>query len=402
MSVTTLVREPKFLKRLRSIYPASKLVPTGEVQIPRSHERGDHIGTAFDYLYRLLIARAAGMPYPHLYWEADRALSLISPHDDETSYSIECQYTGKILHFTAHKSGMGVKRHIWAFQALSNAKDLAADYHANGDLTDDLIWAFFQLSYLEVVVRGGPNKAVHIDTDKLSTRDVGAISELRTLIEAADLHGLKITSNLLLSPTLSAEALTYGGAPDLVVDGWICELKVVTHFGDASKWFDQLVLYAVLTAMGGFEIGQADFWTATGSKRRDVVRSAVVIKGIAIYFARHAQWVRISLDDLFNMEQIIEIGKLLCRELKHESFRKSLLEDLQTNMCVRTRSAKEDIPLTVLQSATLDRLRQECEILPAKLSTQEVRALGVLRKRGLARLGPARDEVFYRPVWIPC
>jgi len=63
MSVTSLVRDPKFLKRLRSIYPASKLVPTGDVQIPRSHERGDHIGTAFDYLYRLVIARAAGMPY---------------------------------------------------------------------------------------------------------------------------------------------------------------------------------------------------------------------------------------------------------------------------------------------------------------------------------------------------
>ena len=401
MSVTSLVREPKFLKRLRSIYPASKLVPTGDVQIPRSHERGDHIGTAFDYLYRLVIARAAGMPYPHLYWEADRALSLISPHDDETSYSVECQYTGKILHFTAYKSGMGVQRHIWAFQALSNAKNLAAAYHTNGDLTDDLIWAVFQLSYLEVVVRGGPNKAVHIDTDKLSARDSIAISELRTLIEAVDLRGLNIRSNLALSPMLYAEDLTGGGAPDLIVDGWICELKVVTHFGDAKKWFDQLVLYAVLTAMDGFDIWHADFWTASGSKRRDMVRSEVAIKGVAICFARHAQWVRISLDDVFNMEQIIEIGKLLCRELKHESYRKSLLENLQANMCVRTRSAKEDIPLTFLQSATLDRLRRECEIAPAKLSTPEAHAIRALSKRGLARLAPVKESP-YRPVWIPC
>ncbi len=401
MSVTALVRDKTFVKKLRSIYPAYKLLPTGEVQVPRSHERSDHIGIAFDYLYRLVLARVAGMPYPHLYWEADRALAQISPHDDETSCSFECPITGKIHHTTEFVDGMGVKRHLWAVDALSTAKSLAAHYHVQGEMTDDLLWAFYELSYLEVVARGGPHKAVHIDIHKLSERDVAAISELRLLVETVDLDGLKITSNLLLSPTLPAAKLTSGGAPDLIVDGWICELKAVTYFGDASKWFDQLVLYAVLAAMGGFEIWGVDFWTSTGSKRTELLRPEVWIKGVAIYFARHAQWVRMSLDDIFTMEQIIEVGQLLCQDLKDEKFRTSLLDDLQAFICVRTRSAKCEMPLTVLQSAALTMLRRERGVIPAKLSTPQAHAMRALSKRGLARLAPVKESP-YRPVWIPC
>lgn len=86
MSVTSLIREKQFLTRLRAIYPAHPLKPVGSLLVPKKHPRSDHIGTAFDYLFRIVLCREAKLPNPHLLWDADRAPRRLSPGDDDVAY----------------------------------------------------------------------------------------------------------------------------------------------------------------------------------------------------------------------------------------------------------------------------------------------------------------------------
>lgn len=395
MSVTSLVREKKFLARLRAIYPAHQIKPTGDFLVPKTHERSDHIGTAFDYLFRIVLARAAKLPTPHLLWDADQAPRCISPRDDELAYS-EVFPWGKTGHFSRSEDGIGAKRHVWAHQVLANAKRDAAAYHESGLITADLLWACYQLSFLEIVVRGGADKAMHIDPEKLSTPDESAIEELRQLVELVDLRGLQIRSSLFLAPALEVNALADGGAPDLLVDGWVCELKVVTSMSDARRWTDQLVVYAVLAAMGGFDLTNTDFWTASGSFVPSVIRGESSVKGIAIYFARHAEWVRVPLDDLFTKEQLLQVGQLLCERLQENEpgrrFSRVLLANLSNYLRVRSVKAKCSANLTNLQQATLARLKSEGIIPGRNLSTSEAHAMRALNSKGLAYPVPIGSE----------
>lgn len=392
MSVTSLVRDKQFVARLREIYSAFQLRPVGSVRVQRTHELSSNIGTAFDYLYRIVLAKAAKLPTPHLRWDADFAARLMSPTDDYLAYKDE-PYPGKIFHFSRFVAGLGVARHIWVHQVLANAKMEAAAFHDAGLVTDGLLWACYQLSFLDVVVRGGANKAMFIDPEKLSVPDISVIDELRQLVGLIDLGGLRIRSCLFLSPTLELEALVCGGVPDLFVDGWVCELKAVSTMSDATKWTDQLVVYAALAAMGGFAIVDSDFWTRSGSYVPRIIRSESAVKGIAIYFARHAEWVRIPLDEVFTREQLLQIGQLLCERLdvdeQGNKLRRELLSMMNNSLRVRPAKAKGVAlnDLTGLQQTTLARLTRAVSIHWTKLSKSEALAMRALSTLGLAYFG---------------
>ena len=388
MSVTSLVRDKSFLKRLRAIYPARRLTPAGPIRVAREHERSDHIGTAFDYLFRVVLARAANMVQPHLLWDADFAPRRMSPQDDELAVSMTFP-GGKTIHGSRFQAGVGTRRHVWAHGVLAEAKRQAAAFHENGVLTDALLWVCYQLSFLDLVVRGGSDKAMHVDPEKLSAPDQCAIDELRRLVELIDLTDLRIRTSLFLAPTLEADDLTGGGAPDLFVDGWVCEIKAVTSLSDAARWMDQLVVYAALVAMGGFSLRNGDRWTASGSFMPRVVRHEAPVVGVAIYFARHAEWVRVSLDEIFTIEQLLKVGSLLCEPLKRSDAesnadRQTLLTDMAAFLRVRSSNATGEGKLTALQQSTLDRLKREERILSQDLSTSDAFAMNKLRAKGLA------------------
>lgn len=392
MSVTTLVRDKEFVMRLREIYPAYQMKPLGPIRVQRTHKLSSHIGTAFDYLYRIVLAKAAKLPIPHLRWDADFASRLISPADNFLAYRDE-SYPGRTFHFSRSVAGIGAKRHVWVYQVLANAKIQATTFHDTGFVTDELLWACYQLSFLDVVVRGGSDKAMYIEPEKLNVPDISAIDELRQLVGLIDFSGLKIRSNLFFSPTLALEALAGGGVPDLFVDGWVCELKAVSTMSDATKWTDQLVVYAALAAMGGFDVADSDFWTDSGSFVPEIIRSESAVKGIAIYFARHAEWVRISLDDAFTKEQLLQVGLLLCERLDVDDqgnhLRQKLLAMMSNSLRVRPAKGKKISvqDLTSLQQTTLARLKSEGFIHRTKLSKSEALAMRVLGALGLAYLG---------------
>jgi hypothetical protein len=313
MSVSDMVRDKSFVARLRMIYESPAMRPVGPLLVAPSSKRSDHVGTAFDYLFRIVLARAANLRTPHTSWTADKGASLISAGDDMLAYTRTDVY-GEVWRLGRPVRGLGVKRQVWAYDTLARAKRQAAEYHSNGSMTNELIWSCYKLSYLELIVRSGPRNIDNIDPAVLDVPVAAIVGELRGLVELIDLKGLNIQTALVLGPIPNAADLTSGAALDLFVDGWVCDLKVVTRFGDASKWIDQLVLYAALTAMEGFSLGEADFVSPADSGI-DLLRRSPEVVGVAVYFARHAEWVRLQLWDFMTKRQMLGVGELLCRRL---------------------------------------------------------------------------------------
>jgi hypothetical protein len=332
MTVVGLVRDKSFVAKLRKIYPAYALKPTTELLLPARHDEPSYIGLAFDYLYRIALARDHGFAAPHLRWEADWAPACISPDDNNVMTRV---FYGQQMDrsYTVRRDGIGLKRHLWSLRVLLEAKTAAAQFHHDGKLTDDLVWTMFKVGYLEMVMRAG--KAEAIDPDALDLPNQRAIDELKGLLDLARSQRLNAANCLYLDPGLRAQRLAGGASPDLFADGWFCDLKVVTRLGDAARWADQLVLYAALCALGGLDLSRTDGWTGArdSSSSKHATLAALMdvnpqelpagrmqvdrwprIEGIAAYFARHGQWVVVPRSRLLNTVQFEAVKSLLCAQ----------------------------------------------------------------------------------------
>jgi hypothetical protein len=303
MSVTGLLRDKNFVNQLRNIYPAYALKPSNDLLLPPRYTTPSLIGTAFDYSLRIHSARLHKFKHPHLSWEVDGIPLVLSVMDDI------CFLPKKIAGFyvSDHQKGLGARRLIWALDVLRRAKVLAIEYHKYGQLSNDFLWAMFQISSLEMVMRS--RKVEYLQPDQLDEPDSVVIDELRSLIELAETSKLKVNYGIYLSPGLRSDFLTYGASPDLFVDGWLCDIKAASRFGDAYRWTDQLVLYSALAQLSGFNLQRTDCWNASynnhyGSK----------VNGVAVYFARHGEWVAVPMAKLVNPSQLKAVQTLLCKQ----------------------------------------------------------------------------------------
>jgi hypothetical protein len=303
MSVTNLLHDKKFVSELRAIYPARAIKPKNELLLPATHKNSSQIGIAFDYLFRIHLARQHKFRHPHIMWEVDQIARVLSSHNDFV-------YSGrKIAGYRMDnlQKGLGVKRIVWSLEVLKQAKVLAADYHSHGNLTDDFLSVMFKISYLEMVVRS--RKEEYLDPDLINSNDQLAINELRQLFELARTSRLKVANNLFLSPRISSDFLTQGASPDLYVDDWLCDIKVVSRFGDTYRWTDQLILYAALAKLAGFDIRRTDYWNSLHNGWRYWPN----LNGVAVYFARHGEWVAIPMADLVSNRSLNLVQDLICK-----------------------------------------------------------------------------------------
>jgi hypothetical protein len=303
MSATGLLRNKQFVAKLRKIFPTTTIKPSSDEIVPPLSKNFSQIGIAFDYLFRIYLARYHRFKHPHITWEADKSIMLLNVTDD--SRMLPDKVAGYRL--TDLEYGLGVKRINWALDVLKKAKELTVDYHRTGNFKDELLWSIYQLSFLEMAIRSG--KAEYLEPDQLHKPDTAVIEELRLLLIAATKSNLRLTQSLYLSPGLRGDFLTQGASPDLVVDGWICDIKVASRFHETSRWVDQLVLYAAMADLAGFNLRRTDYLDLSFGNSR-----LVEIKGIAAYFARQGQWVPIAISDLVNRTQMRDIQNLLCQQ----------------------------------------------------------------------------------------
>lgn len=328
MTVVGLTRDTDFVNRLRRIVPSHRLRPSQGMLVEPRHPNRGGVGLAFDYLFRVVLARQLPFQHPHLRWEADWASVLLSATDDAIAYRKECT-AGKSMSLSSRRDGLGLNRVLFCHRTLIEAKVAVAEFHATGELTEALIWALYKVGQLEVVVRSG--KTDLLDPDTLAKPDQVAVGELRELITLASSRTLTPTQILHLSPILPAARLVGGASPDLLVDGWMCEIKAVADFSDARRWTDQLVLYAALCELGGVDLTKTDSWKAPQVTResafptqmfgeKEVARLSSTgrqdwlprVIGIAVYFARHGEWATVPLAQLVTEEQFEEVKNLLC------------------------------------------------------------------------------------------
>jgi hypothetical protein len=303
MSITNLLHDKKFISELRAIYPACAIKPKNELLVPVTHKSPSQIGIAFDYLLRIHLARQHNFRHPHLTWAVDEITRVLSVNDDFGPPG------EKIAGYrmSNFQKGLGAKRIIWSLDVLMQAKILAVEYHAHGRLTDDFLNVIFKMSYLEMVIRSG--KEEYLDPDLINSDHQLAINELRLLLELAATSRLKVTKNLFLSPGIKADFLTQGASPDLYVDDWLCDIKVVSTFGDAYRWTDQLILYVALVKLAGLNLRRTDGWD---SQYRSSLHLSSV-KGVAIYFARHCEWVAVPIAELISNSDIKLVQYLICK-----------------------------------------------------------------------------------------
>jgi hypothetical protein len=303
MSATGLLRNKKFIAELRRIFPATTIKPSSVEIVPPLSKNSSQIGIAFDYLLRIYLARYHEFKRPHITWEVDKSMAFLNVADD--SRLLPNRVAGYRVSDT--EDGLGAKRIIWALDILRNAKVQTLAYHSVGKFEDELLWSIYQLSFLEMAIRSG--RAEYLEPDQLHKPDTAVIEELRLLLIAATKSNLRLTQSLYLSPGLRGDFLTHGASPDLVVDGWICDIKVVSRFHDTSRWVDQLVLYAAMADLAGFNLRRTDYLDLSFGNSR-----LVEIKGIAAYFARQGQWVPIAINDLVNRTQMRAVQNLLCQQ----------------------------------------------------------------------------------------
>jgi hypothetical protein len=288
MSVTELAKHPGFAARLREIYPALQIRPTDLLKVPRSSAPPSTVGIAFDYLFRIILARRVGMRAPHLRWAADQA-----PDNIDCAHELSDRET--CLDIQA-----------WCRDALAQAKAETARFHRTGAVTDDLVWSIYAMSLMEPLARVAPGRRVNLDLKAMLERNHDAVSELRALLDLVDFKGHNIGQHLYLAPALPAAAAVGGGEPDLIMDGWMCELKVVTEMRDSARWADQLIMYCALAAAGGVDMRSSDSWMSASHGG-----GPSVVNGIAVYFARHGQWVPIRITDVINPAQLSAVTKLM-------------------------------------------------------------------------------------------
>jgi hypothetical protein len=186
------------------------------------------------------------------------------------------------------------------------------------------------VGFLDMIVRSGKEEA--IDPADFREADRTVLSELRDLGNLYIQKRVRPTAYCYLAPHLAGDWLTSGAYPDLAVDGWMCELKVISRMADSVKWVDQIVLYLALASLAGFKFARRDYWTAS-YESSSPGRSSLLdytpdplprFLGLAVYFARHGEWVTVPVQEILLPRQLEEVQTLICANyLKSTSARKA-------------------------------------------------------------------------------
>ncbi len=221
-------------------------------------------GSAFDYLFRFRLARAARergtCSARQFRWVAEAGVDLVGSHG------------GQPANHARHVRHMAV------------AKRLVGDWVAGDDdaytrVVDVTQW----LARHDVWVRTDRR-----DFDRRGWVDGRVRKDLlqldRILVAADPFAG---AASLLLNPTFVGAPLTAGADADVVADDRVVELKTVGESAIKVSFLRQMAGYAVMQAFhGGIDLG-------------DGTRHEAPFTHAGVYFARHGRYCEVSLEELF-------------------------------------------------------------------------------------------------------
>lgn len=244
--------------KVRLPFPAAER----PVLAPSCGQHHSAVGTAFDYVARFRIARAALLDAPGVEvfdggWVAETAVGLMRGHP----------------RFARHHGR-------WEY-LVGKARELFDDYVAGREASEERVAKCAQfLAAADLLFRIGDFNPNFTARDEVT-------AELLALGRALDPLGTFAPDRaILLNPVLRAGDSVGGADADLVIDGTIVDIKTTNEVRVSSAHLRQLAGYAVLMRDGGADVGGGAHWDG-GCDR------------VGVYFSRHGALAAWHLDEIF-------------------------------------------------------------------------------------------------------
>ena len=277
MSLTSFVRRPDVVQRLKPFRPKGKrTLPVERRADPRT-KHYTLVGVAFDYLLRFEIQRRS----PHAEsspWVADGVVDRLRHESADGNLVVE----SPIMRDGSADPSLGIDpvELIEIIQAtVEDAKVVHAEYLQMSDPSrndrERIAVQTLRLAHLDGIVRSR-----HLSPE-FQTVDQGDVDDLVELLSVAPATEFASGRRILLNPILGHAAPGIGGADaDLVADDLLVEVKTTSKPEIKSDYLDQLLGYFILSTRA--EVGAQPF---------------PELKSIGIYFSRHGHLWQITTDE---------------------------------------------------------------------------------------------------------
>ena len=219
MSLTDFVQE----KGVREYFQATFRKPknpnvSGLAVISSLTKNPTMVGTAFDYLARLMARTVNLQAIERDHWVADSAVVRLPPELQERAVEI-----------------------------VQTSRSAFKQFLKDDNLSDAVIAASVSLARLDTVFRTGGRYAESIN-DPVQPEE---ISDLRSLVSAMPLDQFKAKKKCFLNPTFGDASRAIGGADaDLILDDLLLDIKVKKDAAIRVEDFHQLVGYYLLYEIG--------------------------------------------------------------------------------------------------------------------------------------------------------
>lgn len=275
MSLTSFVKRPRVRGALKECARGFGLEAGHALLVPPPAENAALVGTAFDYLFRFRVARAAGLRHGPDDWLASRGLAAI-------------------------ERVRGKRRRLYRLALAGHERAIAAveAYHRLGRVSAPLLRGALHLADLDRCARAGPERLAEGQLERDYAEEV---ANLRALVGVIPDGCCEPAERCVLNPTFGDASRLVGGADaDLIVDDTLVDIKTYREPRVTGDVLGQLVGYYTLLALGG-EAGGAAF---------DHAR----IRRFGVYFSRHGVLAEAPVGEILTPDALPRLARLFVEE----------------------------------------------------------------------------------------
>ncbi len=276
MSLTSILKDNSLKalhKRLKKDFKKPRNSFKEVIKVPLSSTRPGLIGTAFDYLFRF------NMEYNNKnrvvkprYWIAEKAYKLLRKElltNEKVivgyGFDTEVSNSSRILKIIDKQFNIAKKNY--------------SQFLKTGGITNELISSSIFLAKLETYYR---IESIDKNYSQFFPEDVKDLSEMFLLLKN---RAFKVNKKCYLNPTFGKGSDLVGGADaDIIIDNTLIDIKATKRLAVSRLHFNQLVLYYILSHIGGIN-----------NKPNDKP-----IDEIAVYFARFDVLWTVHIKDIIS------------------------------------------------------------------------------------------------------
>lgn len=258
MSLTSFLNLAEVREKFKQEFnkPTFKIKKT--ILAPPKTTNYNHVGTAFDYLFRFYIERLN----PNVKtqpWVAEETINCNLVNDKKLLSKIK--------------------------DIIKVAKENYQTYLKTGIFTKEILHSALLLAHVDIIYRT-KGEAISANFGSIEEKDA---EDLRNLIELINPKNFKANKICLLNPTFGFASKLVGGADaDLIIDDTLIDIKTTKKLEFKRDYLNQLVGYYILNKID----------------KADECKNKIEIKKLGVYYSRYGLLftfpVKEVLNDTFN------------------------------------------------------------------------------------------------------